>query len=94
MTAEELYEATRGNWVIGRRREKAKYALAVYNGIIREVYEIEKWYPAMARREEQKRQQRWRFDGKIATNLRHYVSGSTVRCANGGAQNPIRYVNC
>lgn len=94
MTAEELYEATRGSWVIGRRRENAKYAFAVYNGIIREVYEIEKWYPAMAKREEQKRQQRWQFDGKIATNLRHYVGGSTVRYATVGAQNPIRYVNC
>ncbi len=94
MNAEDLYDVTRGNWAIGRRREKAKYAFAVYNGIIREVYEIEKWYPAMARREEQKRQQRWRFDGRVAIDLRHYVGGSTVRYATLGAQNPIRYVNC
>lgn len=94
MTAEELYEATRGNWVIGHRREKAKYAFAVYNGIVREVYEIERWDPAIARREEQKRQQRWRFDGIVATHLQHYVGGSTVNYAVTGAQNPIRYVNC
>ena len=94
MSAEELYEATRGNWVIGQRRDQVKYAFAVYNGIIREVYEIHRWQPATARRESQKRQQRWRFDGVVATYLRHYVGGSTVNYAVTGAQNPIRYVNC
>ncbi|MCE7983039.1 MAG: hypothetical protein DYG89_17785 [Caldilinea sp. CFX5] len=56
MSAEELYEVTRGNWVIGQRRAQAKYAFAVYNGIIREVYEIHRWQPATAHRESQKRQ--------------------------------------
>jgi hypothetical protein len=93
MNAEDLYDVTRGNWVIGSRREKAKYAFAVYNGIIREVYEIEKWHLA-AKKEGQKAKQRWYFDGKIALNLRHFVGGSTVKYAVVGAQNPIRYVNC
>lgn len=93
MSAEDLYGVTRGNWVIGRRREKAKFAFAVYNGIIREVYRIEQWYLA-DRREGQKAKQRWYFDGKIAVDLHHYVGGSTVRYAVVGAQNPIRYVNC
>jgi hypothetical protein len=90
----ELYEITRGNWVIGKRRDKAKYAFAVYGGIIREVYEIDGWFPAVARRAEQKTQRRWRFDGRIAYSLRHYVSGSTAKYAVADAQNPIRYVNC
>ncbi len=94
ISAESLYEVTRGNWVIGQRREKAKYAFAVYNGIIREVYEIVRWYPVTARRDEQKTQQRWRFDGKIATDVRHYVGGSTGKYLVIGARNPIRYVNC
>ncbi len=46
MSAEELYEVTRGKWAIGTRRNKAKYAFAVNKGIIREVYGIERWLPA------------------------------------------------
>jgi hypothetical protein len=46
MTPLELYEVTRGIWVIGRRREKAEYAMAVYQSVVREVYRIDKWYPA------------------------------------------------
>ena len=94
MSAEELYEITRGDWVIGRRRERAQYACAVYNGIIREVYQINDWHPATAKREEQKRKQRWRFDGTVANELQHYVGGGTAKYTVVGAQNPIRYVNC
>lgn len=94
MNPDELYEITRGDWVIGRRRERAQYASAVYNGIIREVYRINDWHPATAKREEQKRKQRWRFGGTVATELQQYIGGSTARYAVVGAQNPIRYVNC
>jgi hypothetical protein len=47
MTAEELYEATRGIWVVGTRRENAEYVMAVYLGIVREVYRIQKWHPSV-----------------------------------------------
>ncbi len=94
MNPEELYEITRGDWVIGRGRERAQYACAVYNGIIREVYQIKDWQPATAKREGQKRKQRWRFSGTVATELQQYVGGSTARYVVVGAQNPIRYVNC
>ena len=46
MSAHALYEATRGVWVVGPRRENAKLALAVFNGMVREVYEIREWQPA------------------------------------------------
>ena len=46
MTAMELYDATRKAWVVGPRREEAKYAMALYRGIVREVYEIAAWFPA------------------------------------------------
>jgi hypothetical protein len=94
MSPDELYEATRGNWVIGTRREKAKYAFAVYNGIVREVYLIQSWEPAVAREEAQQTQKRWRFHGTIAEKLRSYVGGSVEAYITQGAQNPIRYVNC
>lgn len=108
MSAEMLYEITRGKWVIGTRRNKAEYAFAVYKGIIREVYEIERWLPAQieeseARRKwvaetsadvEVKHKNRWQFEGKIAQKLQHYIGASTENYQVMGAQNPIRYVNC
>jgi hypothetical protein len=41
MTALELYEATRGVWILGARCTKAQFAFAVFEGVVREVYEIE-----------------------------------------------------
>src|SRR3954470_13353827 len=45
--AEDLYQATRSMWRLSRERaERARYAFAVYQGEIKEVYEIERWMPA------------------------------------------------
>lgn len=41
MSREALYEATRGHWKVGPRRERAEFAMAVAGGIVREVYEID-----------------------------------------------------
>jgi hypothetical protein len=46
MPATALYEATRGVWVIGERREKAELAMAVFGGVVREVYRVRAWHPA------------------------------------------------
>ena len=94
MSSDELYEITRGNWVIGPRRDMAQYAFTVYHGLIREVYAINRWVPVTARRAETKQPVRWRFDGQVAMKLQHYVGGSTARYTVIGAQNPIRYINC
>jgi hypothetical protein len=91
---EKLYEITRGNWVLGERRNKAKFAFSVYNSIVRQVYEIKGWSPVVARKQEQKMRTRWRFDGIIADDLQHYVGGSVEKYLTLGAQNPIKYVNC
>lgn len=72
-----LYEATRGIWVIGARRERAVYAMAVFAGIVREVYEIERWHPAGStpyktrdQAELTKRShRRWEFDGHLAPSI-------------------------
>lgn len=98
MNAERLYEITRGKWVIGTRRNKAKYAFAVFKGIIREVYETECWLPAPIEEHSTeggvKRTNRWQFEGKIVASLQNYVGASTEKYQALGAQNPIRYVNC
>lgn len=87
MTAAEIYEATRKAWVIGPRREKAKFAVATYRGLTREVYKINDWEPI---------DDRWGFNGEIAdeatrNSLRYK---SIAGMFKQGAANPIKYVNC
>lgn len=96
MSPLELYEATRGFWVIGPRRDKVELALAVYQGVVREVYRIRAWHPAdtleYTTRDaaEYRGSGRWEFEGDIATDVRaEYVNGSVGK----GGQNQIRYVN-
>jgi hypothetical protein len=94
MSTEELYEITRGDWPVGLRRNKAKYAFAVCNGIVRGVYAIHRWFPVKTENPEHKIRARWRFDGVVAQELQHYVGGSVETYITRGAQNPIKYVNC
>jgi len=97
MTEQELYETTRGIWVLGKRREKADYAMCVTHGIVREVYKIEKWHPAGTLTYETrpdsdsfKTKDRWEFEGSIAYDIRDEYIGNSV---GKGGQNPIRYKN-
>jgi len=91
MTEQELYEATRKSWVVGARKNKAKYAIATYRGLTREIYKIENWFPI-----DVNGKTRWGFNG---------VKASTIICDNlryksiksffvKGAVNPIKYINC
>jgi hypothetical protein len=94
ISEERLYEVTRGNWVVGKRRRfRVKYAFSIYNGLVRQVYKIFEWSPISARSPEQKIQKRWRFDGEIAEELQHYIGGSVEKYLKKGAINPIKYIN-
>jgi len=97
----ELYDATRGVWVVGKRREKAEFALAVYQGIVREVYRISRWLPAgstfSARNPRGLHMRgRWEFVGTIAQEKirRKYVDRSVAAHFREKGRNPITYVNC
>lgn len=100
MSPLELYEATRGIWKLGERRQRAKYALAVFEGVVREVFEVQSWHPACstpyATRDLSKRdaQRRWEFQGKIAANaIREQYRGKSVRqYFHHGNQSPVIYV--
>ncbi len=99
MSADALYEATRGIWVVGPRRNNAKYAMAVYAGIVREVYEIESWHRAgetpyktrdqadLARSKDK----RWEFVGKVAPAAirERYLGRSVAHLFRDGQQSPI-----
>ncbi|MGF1679694.1 hypothetical protein [Photobacterium minamisatsumaniensis] len=102
LSAAELYEATRGVWVIGSRREKVELALTVYKGEIKEVYLVSSWHPAGSTpyesrsEEELKRTGRWEFLGSVATDVirSKYKGQSVVDYFPNGSANPIKYVNC
>jgi uncharacterized protein len=96
----ELYDATRSAWLVGEKRGRAKYALAVYQGVIQEVYEIRGWYPNNSTMNSRKPEdpdvdeERWEFVGRIAeTRIRNRYLYKDVSEYVGG-QNPIRYINC
>ena len=101
MTPMELYDATRGVWVVGPQRDQAEYAFAVYQGIVREVYEISQWLEAgstFSTRNPRgvKRRRRWEFVGTLALEgiRKKYVDRAVDALFRPGSQNPIKYVNC
>lgn len=104
MTAQELYEATRGVWILGLdRAQGAKYVLAIFEGVVKEVYEPESWREArtdgFATREPLTAEDikgRIEFVGKVAQpDVRaRYLDKSVVTQFAFGAQNPCKYINC
>ncbi len=105
MSYKELYEITRGVWKIGANRDKAEYACCVANGIVQEIYTIQKWQPAGTTPYEMpvmadantkgKWEGRWEFKGKVAPDsIRNKYKGKSVAhyFAKGNA-NPINYIN-
>jgi len=97
MSPEELYETTRGIWRVGEpNRNKVEFAMALYRGIVLEVYRIKQWHPAgtliYTTRDSSnfRNSGRWEFSGSIAKDVREeYVDFSVGKAG----QNPIRYVN-
>ena len=98
MTDQELYEVTRGTWRIGQRRNHADVVMSVYQGIVREVYNIEKWHSAGTLQYQTRNSlelqttKRWEFEGeKSGEDIRSQYVGFNV---GKSGQNPIRYINC
>ncbi|MCB9992458.1 MAG: hypothetical protein H6873_02250 [Hyphomicrobiaceae bacterium] len=84
-----IYEATRKYWVISEfQRNRVKYALAEFRGLIAEVYEIDSWYPA-----DEADSKRWAFHGRVAADevRNRYINRSIAYAKVRGAANPIRY---
>ena len=104
MSEEELYDVTRGIWKLSPERAKeTDYAFAVFEGVVREVYEIERWrsaeeleFPTRSEDLKADRQDRSGFEGRVASNeiRSRYMGGLVAEYLPRSAQNPIRYVNC
>jgi hypothetical protein len=106
--AEDLYKCTSGIWRLSRERaRKARYAFAVYHGLIKEVYEIERWLLASQETREYWREKertqgndfsgthegRSEFIGTVAPDaIRQKYVGRRIPVRH--SQNPIRYFNC
>lgn len=84
MTPQQLYDATRSSWVVGTKRNQAKYVVAAYRGLVREVYCIDNWNA---------NGKRWEFTGQVAMkNIRDkYINQSLDNYVRQGSQNPIKY---
>lgn len=87
---EEIYEATRKHWHINiNRAADIRIACAVYRGIIREVYLINKWCATTG-----KLRGRHYFIGRKADQKTRekYLNKSVKKFWKQGSQNPIKYV--
>lgn len=101
MTPVELYDATRSAWKVGDQRQKVKYAFAVYEGVVREVYRIEHWlkagttFAAQSGGRQRPRARRWEFVGTLAEDRirRRYINRYVGDEFPPGAQNPVKYLN-
>lgn len=102
MSAEALYDSTRGVWKLGPRRERARYAMAVYRGVVREVYLIERWHEAgtthykTGRMDDMRVPGRWEFTGRVAEEgaRSKYLGHSVAHYFKQGMASPVIYLNC
>jgi len=107
--AEDLYQATRGIWRVNlERANKAQYAFAVFQGVIKEVYKIDQWTPVTKETREYWTERdsaqglyfppemddgRSEFIGELAPEaVRRKYVGQRMPVRH--SQNPIRYFNC
>lgn len=93
MSKEALYDVTRGYWKVNlKRARQAEYALSVYQGIVREVYEIDQWLPAGSvprptLPDAEVPGDRYEFTGKVAENrirnryIDQFIAGLDGRCS-------------
>lgn len=103
LTKEQLYERTRGFWVMNPdKHPNVRYAIAVAYGVIREVYQIERWerlpvgkiVESELRRidtSDRKATVRYAFVGSVATDVRERF---VYKSLPDRSQNPVRWVNC
>jgi hypothetical protein len=102
LSSDELYDATRGSWVVGDRRNDVRYAVAVFQGTVLDVFEVHRWEPGGSTLYESgvnrgpHPSHRWEFIGLLAPyEIRRKYKGKLVdHYFVQGNQNPIRYVNC
>lgn len=81
-----LFEATCGTWNLGDNRNKMKYAMAVFDNVVQEIYEIRSWHPGGTRKYETldrsgDHSHLWEFDGVrcMEKEVREAYMGKNVK---------------
>lgn len=100
MDPAELYEATRGWWLLDpNRAAKAQFVFAVSRSVVRQIYRPDSW----RKRERgeagwtiaEDRRPRFGFDGSIALDApAHWLNHNVQKFLPPGFQGPARYLNC
>lgn len=97
MDVDDVYDAARGWWVIGPKREDCEYAIAVANGVVRGVYRIHGWRPRRKGdhnwQDDAPDKPRWGFDGAPAAELQHLIGTDVSDLFPPGSANPVTYLN-
>ncbi|RLA03515.1 MAG: hypothetical protein DRQ54_10660 [Gammaproteobacteria bacterium] len=109
ISATELYEITRGVWKVAEpRRSSVEYAFSVYDGLVKEVYKVNTWHPALSTpyksRSEKgitlnggiSMERRSEFIGEVAKSevREKYLDRSVAFLFSKSAANPVKYINC
>ncbi len=102
MSPMELYEATRGYWRLKvENAKKVEYVLAIYDGMVLEVYEVADWFPALSTYMDRQSNAsaddmdgRYEFVGRIANDdiRKRYADKSVRDFFSYGEANPIKYI--
>ena len=84
-----LYNITRGHWVVNDARvSNVKYAFAVVDGHVKDVFKVDYWedapFPHVGRKQ---------FVGKRDEKLAKQYEGRNVQPCFAGGSNPVKYVN-
>jgi hypothetical protein len=94
MDVDQVYDVTRGWWVVGPQREQAEYAVAVGKGVVRGVFVIHGWRPRhLADDGGPAHTTRWGFDGEPSVEHQHLIGSDVSYLFPQGAANPVRYLN-
>jgi hypothetical protein len=96
MSADEMYDATRGWWTVGPASQRARYAIAVSKGVSRAVYSIDYWrqrVPGDRDYSPTDNGKRWGFHGHPESDLAGMLNRSTkhLKQASGAS---FFYLNC
>lgn len=99
MKPNEIYDITRSAWKVKlTEAEQYQYALAIYDNVVIEVYEIVQWFDARStfnsvfKDEEWKEKNRYEFVGKIANeDIRKRYKNKSVKNLYNNSSHEFRY---
>ena len=101
LNQDELYDGYRGIWRISKNKvDNLKYAFAIHNNIIKNVYLIDSWHNGNTTQyrtrkinpNDPKIKERVEFAGKIAFDMQHFIGKDVSAYYTRGEANPIKYM--